>query len=193
MAKHHFIPVQVTDQVNQYIKRITPGKGDLKGDAHVTHNESENSFNDAARNIFNGMSKHASKLPIGQVKFDNGNDVLDLIKQIDPNNSSGAVQPSVDIMKKLLKETDPLKTLQGMLGSQMYGIMNQVMGLINQKGGGGNNGGVKPGDPCLLADGTQGTLQTDINTGVLGCFKPTQLTITIRPRVTPPVSGPAGG
>jgi len=156
-------------------KKITAGTGDLQNDQKVQKEDGDKSHHDTGRDVNNGKAEHADKKPIGQEKYDNSNQVLDFIKKIDPSNSSGAVQPAVDIMKKLLNNTDPLNALKGMMGGQMYGIMNQVMGLINKAGGGGggNNGGVQPQTPCSLIDPkthveTQGTLQYNQN-AVLVC------------------------
>src|SRR6478752_5298963 len=172
-----FIPVEATDEVNKYVKKVTAAtNGNINPESFIKSTLSELSHNDEARNIFNKMAEHADKLPIGQEMFDKGNEAIEFIKKIDPSNSSGAVQPALDIMQKLLKNTDPMSAVKGMMGGQLYGIMNQVMGLINKPGGGGGGtqGGIQAGSPCTLLDEkTQvllpGTMQMN-NNAVLVCI-----------------------
>ena len=165
------------DQEKKFLKKISAGTGDLQNIQDVIKEMGDKSHHDEGRDVNNGKAEHAEKKPIGQEKFEGDGTVLDFIKKIDPSNSSGAVQPAVDIMKKLLNNTDPLKAVQGMMGGDLYGIMNQVMGLINQAGskGNGSNGGVSVKSPCSLVDPVTkqdvlGTLQYNKD-GVLTCVK----------------------
>jgi len=163
-------------QENKFLKKIMAGTGDIKNDQKVQLEEGDKSHHDQGRDVNNGKAEHADKKPIGQREFDKGNEILDFIKKVDPSNSSGAVQPAVDIMKKLLNNTNPLNAIQGMMGGDLYNIMNQVMALINKAGGGGggSNGGIQPQMPCSLIDPKTklpvlGTLQYDRN-AVITCI-----------------------
>jgi hypothetical protein len=172
-----FIPIEATKDFNKYVKKVTAAtNGNINPESFVKSTLSELSHNDEARNMFNKMAEHADKLPIGQEIFDKGNQAIEFIKKIDPSNSSGAVQPALDMMQKLVKNTDPMQALKGMMGGELYGVLNQVMGLINKKGGGGggNQGGIQAGSPCSLEDPvthvvTMGTMQMN-NNAILVCI-----------------------
>lgn len=99
-------------------------------------------------------AKHSAKLAIGGATANNKQEVLDTIKKEDPQNTSGSVQPSVDIMKKLLKNNgNTLNALKGAIGQNSF---NMIKSLLNKKGGGSGGSSSdntpKEGDPCMIDD-----------------------------------------
>jgi hypothetical protein len=125
-------------------------------------------------------NKHDDKPTLNQLGQELANQVHDDIKKVDPQNIAGAIPPFLDQMKKMLNNTDPMNALKGMVGGGGYGTMMST----NAQNENNNSQGIianqpKPGDPCSLDDGTQGTLQYNANSELV-CVN-TALGITIRP------------
>jgi hypothetical protein len=120
------------------------------------------------------QAKFAELAHMAAAEFNGGASVIDFTKKFDPSNLSGSVRPALDIMKKLMNNTDPMQALQGMLGGGMYGTL---LGIIGQFQGAKNssqnqNQGPNPGEPCTLYD-TLGNTYPGVlqytNTGILTC------------------------
>lgn len=60
--------------------------------------------------------------------------LTDYIRKMDPQNSSGAVKPALDILDKLLKQgtNNPLGSIPGILGG-LQGQLQQVLNQINKQ------------------------------------------------------------
>lgn len=163
-----FIPLHVTkEEQNKRIKETKASDGNIKNEKQPEVKTEEKSDHDKARDDTHGPSVHGDKLPIGQEKYAGDNDILNFIKKIDPSNTSGAFQPSVDIMQKLLKSQDPLRTLQSIMGGGLYGILNSVLGQL-KKNNNNKKSEVIPNLTCMI-EGRIGTFQYNANTGLMVC------------------------
>lgn len=125
------------------------GKSELTGQEAPTPTETEE---DTIKKPMKD-AQNASKKTIGPQKFD-PSQVIDYIKKFDGGNTSGAVQPALDIMKKLLNNQEGTNGLEGIIGSNLLGILQQILSMINNN----KQQQPKPGDPCSI-DEQPGTLQ----------------------------------
>jgi len=154
------------------------------------HKGTRHNYDKSTTNLEFALSQAAGKvhalypqLPtIGHVMFNGGNNILDVIKQYDPSNLSGAVQPALQMMQQLLNNTNPMAALQGIAGGSLYNLINQALQLINKKGGGKDKPPPpKIGDPCALSDpngnSIAGTYQYD-DKGNIACAPPKQPVLT---------------
>ncbi len=89
---------------------------------HQTHLSSQRAGKQSMQNM----------LSIGGEKHDNGPDPVKFIKKFDPQNSSGAVQKSLDIMEKLLTSTEAntlmqsIQPMMNILGGGLYSSFQQA-------------------------------------------------------------------
>jgi len=140
------------------------GQSDLNNPKAPTPTETEDDNIKYAITKANGKAKFADKKTIGPQEFD-PSQVIDYIKKFDGGNTSGAVQPALDIMKKLLNNQQGTNGLEGILGSNLFSILNQIINMINKQT---KQQDPKPGDPCVINE-EPGTLQYVNN--VLTCVK----------------------
>ncbi len=163
--------------------KITTKKnaGDMASPQSYQPEEYEKSTLDHARDDTTQKHKHGDKPTLNKLGQEIARQVHDDIKKVDPQNIAGAIPPFLDQMKKMLNNTDPMNALKGMVGGGGYGTMmatNAQNASNNQRNIVDNQ--PKPGDPCSLDDGSQGTLQYNANSQLV-CISINVLGITIRP------------
>lgn len=89
--------------------------------------------------------KYSKLKTIGDQTYKDKDKILNIIKQIDPNNEAGSIKPALDVMRRLKNLTSAGGS---MLGSGQFGsIFNSLISKLMSGGGGGNtftSGGGSP-------------------------------------------------
>lgn len=153
--------VQGKHEKNERPEKIKPSDGNVKNPKAVGVTlDAEKSLHDFGRDVVHGAAKFADRTGIGQL-FDpaKGGAILNVIQKLDPSNISGAVQPAVDALSKMLQSKSTTNAMLGDIG-ELYGMVQGLLSQINQPGSGGGSSQLGPvqATPCTV-NGTPGTFQ----------------------------------
>lgn len=158
----HFVPPHAKGK-RYSLKKTNPGDGTLNTEPVKVEWDKENDPRKFMLDKANGQAlfkslKSMAPFPDGGqgssasggsgLTGKGGGDVIGFIKKYDPQNSSGAIKPALDIMKKILGNTNPRMALNGMIGADNVAAMNSFIQSQLQAQQQQPQDEEKEGDPC---------------------------------------------